>query len=177
MALNGMQLLLNYEIIPPADAKNILRVLGIQAATGRPDSQLKLLQILLQLANSLKTSPQYLTEPTVCTFLQLSLQLCDGRNSVSVSSTAFATARQILALVMDGVRDIFATDMLSIKGDSENSTLHLDRPRPDEATQSLSLSAQLFIKDVILFIRGFAGEWLRGESVRFTGQIGLCKLC
>jgi hypothetical protein len=110
MALNGIQMLLNYELVPPGDVKNVLRVLSIQAGTGRADTQLKLLQILLQLANSLTQSPtssQYLTEATMCSFLTISLQLCDGKSNVSVSSTAFATARQIISIAMDGANDLF----------------------------------------------------------------------
>jgi hypothetical protein len=45
MALSGIQMLLNYEVVPPADVKNILRVLAIQAAVPRTECHLKILQV------------------------------------------------------------------------------------------------------------------------------------
>ena len=46
MALSGIQMLLNYEVVPPSDVKNILRVLAIQASAPRIEFQLKILQVL-----------------------------------------------------------------------------------------------------------------------------------
>lgn len=46
MALSGIQMLLNYEVVPPSDVKNILRVLVIQASAPRIEFQLKILQVL-----------------------------------------------------------------------------------------------------------------------------------
>eukprot|EP01041_Mallomonas_annulata_P004581 gene4581-9106_t len=106
LSLNGLQMLLNYEVVPPTEAKNILKALSTQAVSGRAEVQLKVLQIVLQLANSLSAetlSSEYLTETNVCGMMHLGLQLCDGNKfNVSVSSTAFATVRQMMALVMDG---------------------------------------------------------------------------
>ena len=45
MALSGIQMLLNYEVVPPSDVKNILRVLAIQASAPRIEFQLKILQV------------------------------------------------------------------------------------------------------------------------------------
>jgi hypothetical protein len=45
MALSGIQMLLNYEVVPPADVKNILRVLAIQASVPRTEFHLKILQV------------------------------------------------------------------------------------------------------------------------------------
>ena len=39
-------MLLNYEVVPPSDVKNILRVLAIQASAPRVEFQLKILQVL-----------------------------------------------------------------------------------------------------------------------------------
>ena len=47
MALSGIQMLLNYEVVPPSDVKNILRVLAIQASAPRIEFQLKILQVTL----------------------------------------------------------------------------------------------------------------------------------
>ena len=38
-------MLLNYEVVPPSDVKNILRVLAIQASAPRTEFQLKILQV------------------------------------------------------------------------------------------------------------------------------------
>jgi hypothetical protein len=182
MALNGIQMLLNYEIVPPVDVKNVLRVLSIQAGSGKSEHQLKLLQILLLLVNSLSqnvTSYHYLTESTVNSFLMLALQLCDGRGNISVSSTALATARQVLAIVMDGANNTFFgnksknptiddneyqkkntnSGKLSV---SSSSVLNVT---DEQINASIAISAQLLIKDISLFMRSMPGEWLRGVSV------------
>jgi hypothetical protein len=102
MALNGLQLLFNYEIIPCSEVKNILRVFSIQANSGRSESQLKLLQILLQMANFVSKEYNILycfTESNICLLLTIPFQLCDIRNQTSVSSTAFATSRQIIGII------------------------------------------------------------------------------
>ena len=103
MALGGITLLLTYDLVPPSDIKNILRVLSIQTLSHKTDIQLKLLQVLLLLANSLgnhsntstgtdtsiampasitsttsssstsSTHQQYLSESTICGFLTLAV--------------------------------------------------------------------------------------------------------
>jgi hypothetical protein len=125
MALNGMNLLLTYDLVPPSDVKNIMRVLSIQSASKAADVQLELLQVVLQLANSLiqkrdavpakdaasEADPSdFLTESVFCGFLTLAMQLCDAgnkSNNLSVSSTALGTVRQIIAQALDGVLWVF----------------------------------------------------------------------
>lgn len=163
MALNGIQLLLNYDIVPPADVKNILRVLTIQANSGRAESQLKLLQIILQLANFLSrdaASFQYLTESAICSFLTISVQLCDIRNNVSVSSTAFATTRQIVTIVMNGVKSLYDSKLL---GGEEGVDSSRGRLGADFTSASVTVSAQMLVKDFSLFSKGQAGEWIKGS--------------
>ena len=163
MVLNGIQLLLNYDIVPPSDARNILRVLVIQANSGKPENQLKLLQIVLQLANFLaKDSSQYLTEAAVCSLVTLSFQLCDIRNNVSVQSTAFATARQIISLVLGGVCEL--SDRHDTAGSSSSG---------DFASASLTISAQMIVKDVALFIKGSPGEWCKGSYSRYLFRLSV----
>lgn len=162
MALNGIQLLLNYDIVPPADVKNILRVLIIQANSGRAESQLKLLQIILQLANFLSrdsASNQYMTESAICGFLTIAVQLCDIRNNVSVSSTAFATTRQIVTIVMNGVKTLYDSKKACAEssGESEHEALGVDF-----TSASITISAQMLIKDFSHFARGQPGEWIKG---------------
>jgi hypothetical protein len=58
------------------------RSLCVASGSGRSEIQLKLLQILLQLANCLSknaTTEQYLTEQIVCAFLSVSFSLSDSR--------------------------------------------------------------------------------------------------
>lgn len=181
MALNGIQMLLNYEIVPPVDVKNVLRVLSIQAGSGKSEHQLKLLQILLLLVNSLSqnaVSYHYLTESTVNSFLMLALQLCDGRGNISVSSTALATARQVLAIVMDGATNTFFGNksINSTNDDNEYQKKNTNSGKlsisssvlkvtAEQVNASIAISAQLLIRDISLFMRSMNGEWLRGVIV------------
>lgn len=175
MALNGIQMLINNDLIPANDAKNILRVLSIQASSGRSEQQLKLLQILLQLVNSLSksaASAQHLTEATVCSFLTLSLQLCDGRSSpsLSVSSTALATARQVLAIVMDGAYTVFfGPKQTNVSNNSIATFCNVDVdvvvPTPAQIHTSFTQSSLLLIRDISLFMRSLPGEWLKGVTI------------
>ena len=145
MALNGIQILVAYEVIPLGDIKNVLRVFTIQATSGKFEIQLKILQIVLQLVTSLSTSDvalQYLTESTVNSFLGLTMGMCGPDSSMSVTSTALATTRQIITIVMDA----------------------LNRA-PSSSSSSLSTSALSLVKDLLLYIKGGAGEWVRGLQV------------
>jgi len=132
-------------------------------------------QIELQLANSLATdqfSTQYLSESTIHSLFSLgivsiilqvisfaprthlliisfnkALQLCDGQ-MVSVSSTAFATARQILAIVYDSTCD---------------SLFKLDSSAHQNAmVAGAARSALAFLCDLCLCCRGQPFVWLRG---------------
>lgn len=170
MALNGINLLLTYDLVPPSEVKNIMRALSIQASSKILDVQLKLLQVELQLANSLAQNPesaQYLTESVFCGFLTLALQLCDSgskSNTLSVSSTALGTARQIIAFVMDGAKALFATTGTgsgSTPGSASNST----EVNVDQASSKYSLTAIMLVREMCLFIQGLPGEWIRGVSI------------
>lgn len=91
--------------------------------------------------------------------LTLALQLCSfgessltgGTTSVSVSTTAFATVRQLVALVMDATSEILASN--------SNSSGSL---RSSSAQENLPRCATLLVKDLAFFIRGQPGEWIRG---------------
>lgn len=101
MALNGIYLLLNCDLVRQDDVKNILRVLQIQVKealkgdTSYTDVLPKILQILLQMATylcnhsslerSLTTST--LDDATFCTFLSLTFQLCRSGDGVMSSSS------------------------------------------------------------------------------------------
>jgi hypothetical protein len=113
------------------------------------------MQILLLMANSLSNTTvrsQYLTEATVGSFIAQCLKISrDIRVSVSVSSTALNTARQIVTLVMDAAA-------ATIQSDSS-------------ASSESSLSAQMLVRDLSLFSRGLPGELIKGTgltSLHFT---------
>lgn len=110
MAMSGMQLLINNDLIAGSDVKNILRVLSIQVTSGKSEQQVKLLQIILQLITLLSKNTSFskhLTESTISSFLSLSFQLCGDRGSVSVSSTAMTTARQVVSIILDCTHSLF----------------------------------------------------------------------
>lgn len=152
LALGGIQLLVGYEMIPPSDVKNVLRVFSIQVATGKSEIQLKILQILLHLANMLATSDSsalYLNEATLKTFFTLTLGLCEPKSSVAVSTTAQATIRQLISIIMDPL--LLASTLPSSSSNEVKSNY-----------QSCGLC---LVNDLVLCIQGDAGEWCRGVLV------------
>lgn len=120
---------------------------------------------MLQLANSLAIdlfASQYLTVENVCRMISLALQLCSfgessssATTSVSVSTTAFATVRQLVALVMDATSEILASSGSSSAGNLRSSSAQENLPR----------CAVLLIKDLAFYIRGKPGEWIRGPLI------------
>jgi hypothetical protein len=104
------------------------------------------------MANSLSTTvvrSQYLTEATVGSFIAQCLKISrDSRISVSVSSTALNTARQIVTLVMDAAA----------------ATIQSDSSASSESSQS----AQRLVRDISLFSRGLPGEMIKGIDFTYT---------
>jgi hypothetical protein len=103
MALSGIHLLFNCDLVPPDDVKNILRVLSIQiraatkpglAAGMYTDLLLKILQIVLQMANYMcdtgTSASDDLDEATIRTFLTLTLQLCGTAHPHANASSSSA---------------------------------------------------------------------------------------
>ena len=164
MALNGINLLLMYDLVPPSDVKNILRVLNIQGSSKSNDIQLKVLQVVLQLANSLNqnaATAEYLTESTFCAFLTLAMQLCDTsskNNVLSVSSTALGTARQIVAQVMDGALALFP----KLGDPSASGVVEVT---VDQASSKYSLTAIMLVREMCLFVQNMPGDWIRGVTM------------
>lgn len=162
MALSGLHLLLNYDVIPTSDVKNILRVLCIQANTSKTEFHLKMLQILLQLVNLLskdEANMQYMTETTVCSLLTLSLQLCDGKSTISVASTALSTARQVVSLIMEEAHKFF------LSSNSSNNISSSSQVTVATVGNSITSSAALLAKDMALFIACKPGEWIRNVNM------------
>lgn len=105
MSLNGLQQQLKHELIPAKDLQNILRVLHIQSLIPtKQDCYLKILQVLVQIANQITHDNEclvYVNEHIIGTLLVVSLTLADSKNPASITSAAFGTARQITGLVID----------------------------------------------------------------------------
>lgn len=106
---------------------------------------------------------QYLTTDNICSMMTLALMLCGSdTSSMSVSSTAFATVRQLVALVMDAAGDALLHDV--------NPLQHSDsQTRAQASTKSISphehlpKCAELLVFDLTLFLKGKTGEWIRGR--------------
>lgn len=103
MALSGIHMLLNFNMIPFDDIKNILRVLSIQIS--RSDAHLKMLQILVQLLSMIELDgpglpDDLISEQMLLSFLTISIQLSDSKGSVSVGTTGLATTRQITMFII-----------------------------------------------------------------------------
>lgn len=145
-ALNGIHLIIHCNVAPAEDVQDILRVFNIQAASEKPELQLKILQVLLQLANSLSKNEEasiQLTESVLKNFLSLTFAMCSDKTSMSVSSTALATTRQIVAIIMEGIE-------------------HCPETRLAEA---YAKSSQKLVRDLTLLIRGLPCEWLKNVNV------------
>ena len=119
--------------------------------------------MLLQMANSLSLTisrSQYLTEATVSSFLTQCLKIGrDSRSSVSVTSVALNTARQIATLVMDAA---VASSAAAVSGSSSSGSSSADAPSSES-----SISTQRLITDLTLFCRGLPGEWIKGATLPY----------
>ena len=167
-ALGGIRALLTYDLVPPSDVKNILRVLNIQGSSQKLEVQLKVLQVLLQMANYLsqnQDSAQHLTESIIFGFLALSLQLCgESACNVSVSNTAEGTVKQIVAMVMDGTQRQFSADLL----EQPSGSCVAIPVTVDQASSKYSLSAIMVVREMCHFALGQPGEWIKGINVPQT---------
>ena len=186
-------MVLNYEVVPPSEVQNILRVLSIQvidqllnltcfaimtrfygtitqANTGKTDIQLKVLQVVLQLANALAVDPtsiEFLTAEVIGTMLTVSLKLCDSSsNQSSVVSSAFATARQLVAIILDDASENLLQQSVVTRTESSESP---SKPAgknmaPVPNSNELPKCAELLMKDLSNFVKGLPGEWLNGND-------------
>ena len=104
--------------------------------------------------------------------LFLGMSLCENKNNVSVSSTAFATVRQLVALIMDGASEALMHGNTSISNPaispkSTTSTVtETDHMNTPGVQSTLGNCAVLLIHELALYIRGSPGEWLRGNDCR-----------
>lgn len=140
MALTGLLLLLNFEVMPVVEAQNILRVLLIQTMAGKVECQLKIIQIVLQLASLIardKASLCLATDQAVVAMLTIMFVLCDSKHSASVHLAASGTIRQIIALILD--RTASAVDSL---------------PADDENLTACAVSGTVVVRELVYLLQG-----------------------
>lgn len=94
---------------------------------------------------------------------------------MSVSSTGFAISKQILAIIMDAVCDMFFDQgtgrclLAQVPGEESS---------PEEArllSHSLSAGARLVVRDLVLLVGGQACEWLRGVTLTQAQSLDLIE--
>lgn len=136
---------------------------------GKSEIQLKVLQVVLQLANSLVVDPscvEYLTPSIMAAMFAIAFQLCDANaNHSTIASTGFATARQLMALIMDDAMENLLPSSSSAGSPAIGGPA--GGPRPFDATSGampsqLPKCAELFILDLGNFIRSQPADWLKG---------------
>jgi hypothetical protein len=164
-ALSGIQMLLDFGVVPPENAPNIIMALRgaatvNQASLGSALSevQMKVLQLELQLLNFLATDPEALpnlTEGTTNSFLSLALELINESmgSSTSVTSTAFVTLKQTINVLMDAVSEAQAADKLQ---DNDVFT-----------------SVNLLLIDLSHVLRGKSPAWLHGVYISPASSLDL----
>jgi hypothetical protein len=161
MALNGLHMLLSYEVVPPAEVKNILRVLTIQTSTGKSEHLMKVLQVLLLIVNLLsadETNFQYLTDSTLHSLFSLCLLIGDGRGSVSLASTALATASQVILMVLVEIERIQPSGQ-----DIQSSPKYT----------SLVNSANNLLSDIVNFAFLKPGEWNKHSTMPQSNSLDI----
>ena len=132
------------------------------------------------------SSVECLTPQVVGTMMTISLQLSESaHHHSSVATTAFATVRQLMALIMDDAGE----NLLQLKSAAvapastavaaENvpppggSPVIKGMAAPPSGSQ-LPKCAELLVRDLCSFAKGLSGEWLKGIAL-FTCEY-LCVL-
>jgi hypothetical protein len=139
---------------------------------GKSEIQLKVLQVVLQLANSLVVDPscvEYLTPSIVAAMFSIAFQLCDANaNHSTIASTGFATARQLMALIMDDAMENLLSPAVSPSLSPGGGAAAAQRPSASASSgampSQLPKCAELFILDLGNFIRSQPAEWLKGKD-------------
>jgi hypothetical protein len=132
------------------------------------------LQVVLQLANTLvvdQCSVEFLTPQVVGAMMTVSLQLSESaHHHASVATTAFATVRQLMALIMDDAGE----NLLQLKSASVAPATAADFVPPPGGSpvikglaappsgSQLPRCAELLVRDLCSFAKGLSGEWLKG---------------
>lgn len=180
VALHSIRTLATYDLIPPDELKNILRVLHIQVSSPKLEVQLKVLQVLLQITNSLSKDMElssvpgvddswqerfhHINESTLFSFLSLALHLCGSQASnVSVSSTAEGTATQIVNVIMDAAKAQFSSRRAA-SGDTAQRTDEW-LVTAEQASSKFSLTAMMLVRDLCALADGKPPTAIKGIMV------------
>jgi hypothetical protein len=197
LSINGLLLLLKYDIVPASDVQNILRVLHIQVhqciikSPQGSEYYLKILQLLVSLVTLLANDQQnfqLLTEQTISTLLTISLTLTDNnKNPSSVTTASLGTTRQIIAIIMDSILytsktigESFETDMSlaslpqvpaspasTVAPSTTASTTSSNDPKTVKYVWILQ-STTLIIREMSFFMQGLIGNHIKITSVPQT---------
>lgn len=122
---------------------------------------------MLQLANALAVDPtsiEFLTTSVIGAMLTVSLQLSDpASHHSSVVSSAFATVRQLMAIIMDDASENLLSQQQIRSAVGESPAKSQNRSMaPVPNSNELPKCAELFIKDLTNFAKGLSGDWLNG---------------
>lgn len=109
-ALNGIQLLLKYDVVPPSEVQNVLRVVNIQISCNKFDGYIRTLQLLSSLSSILFNDRSGSHENATFNLINTTLLLADPKLTISVSSAGFATAKQLLCAILDLLISIDKSD-------------------------------------------------------------------
>lgn len=157
MALNSLSSLLSYEVVPVQEAQNILRVLLIQVPTAtKNDFQLKLIQLCLQLATLMardKASLCLVSEQAMVSLLTILFSFADPRQTISITSAASGTTRQIVSLMMDRACVVLESNLREKKEANNRSQ---QEPQEEEEDLPACCLASIFtmIRELALALQG-----------------------
>jgi hypothetical protein len=192
LSINGLLLLLKYDIIPASDVQNILRVLHIQVlqciikSPQGSEYYLKILQLLVSLVTLLANDTQnyqLLTEQTISTLLTISLTLTDNnKNPSSVTTASLGTTRQIIAIIMDSILHTSKTIGDSFEADMSVASLPPVPASPASTAAAAAVSndpnmmkyvwilqsTTLIIREMSFFMQGLIGNHIKITTVPQT---------
>jgi hypothetical protein len=172
LAINGLLMLLKYDIVPADDVQNILRVVHIQVTSSKCEFQLKILQLLVALVTLIIKDPNnynLVTEQSIASFLTVSLMLTDNKQQASISTAAIATTRQVIAIMMNGIlaasKSLQGFDAAkSPSGGNEkdgNIVTPEQKHQNDQIVIWIMQSTTLIVRELSLFMQGAASTVIK----------------
>lgn len=170
LSINGLLMLLKYDIVPPSEVQNILRVLQIQVHSPKCEFHLKILQLLVHLVTLLAhdtNNYNLLSEQTIATFLTISLSLTDSKHPASITTAALGTTRQIIAIIMDAIT-VVSKDMKSLEASVSNAGKDAKEKKLTEEQQRnefvyiwILQSSTLIVREMSLFMQGSTSSLIK----------------
>lgn len=136
----------------------IVSSIAAKGSGGKQEVQLKILQIILQiLGYTINDSfgMTMLNDTFIATILTLVLSMSDKKNHASVVSTSYISARQIVALLFEKLKneiDRYLSISVCVEGTSAL----------DSYQSNLLTALEVLVKEITIFIKGGSGVWLRG---------------